>query len=311
MKNNLLVTGAAGFIGLNFIEYVSKLDKYNIFVVDKLTYTSYAGAEKIFRDNNVKHFKMDINDITIDLMKDLDIKGIINFAAESHVDSSIEGPEIFVKSNINGLFNLLEISRILKIKLHQVSTDEVYGDLPLDKPELLFDETWSINPSSPYSATKASADLLIQAYVRTYGIKATITRCSNNFGIYQDKSSLIPKVINNIYNGIKVPLYGSGLNVRDWLFVEDHCSAILFVFENFIDGVYNVGGNNELSNIKVIETIANKMRVKPEDVIEYVEDRKGHDLRYAIDSSKLKKLGWLPKYTLENKLDEVIKFYSK
>ena len=235
---------------------------------------------------------------------------VINFAAETHVDRSIINPNIFLESNIIGVNNLLEASKKYKVKrFHQVSTDEVYGDLPLDRKDLLFKETNPLKTSSPYSASKASADLLTLAYHRTYNLDVTISRCSNNYGPYQFPEKLIPLMIDRALHNEYLPVYGSGENVRDWLHVYDHCVAIDLIVRNGRSGeIYNVGGNNEKSNIEIVKIILNELN-KPESLIKHVSDRLGHDLRYAIDSTKLQKeLGWKPKYTFNKGIKEVIKW---
>ena len=236
---------------------------------------------------------------------------VVNFAAESHVDRSIENPEIFLKTNILGTQVLMDAALKYQVKrYHQVSTDEVYGDLPLDRPDLFFTETTPLHTSSPYSASKASADLLVMAYHRTYNLNMTISRCSNNYGPYQFPEKLIPLMIHNAQNDIPLPVYGEGKNVRDWLHVYDHCSAIDLIIRNGRNGeIYNIGGHNERANIDVVKTILKSLD-KPESLITYVTDRKGHDLRYAIDPTKVSnELGWKPKYTFDTGIKETIKWY--
>lgn len=311
----ILVTGAAGFIGSNFVYY--ELDNHpedKIVALDLLTYAGNLKNLDGCKDNpNFSFVKMDICDReAIDSLFEkerFDI--VVNFAAESHVDRSIENPEIFLKTNILGTQVLMDASLKYGVKrYHQVSTDEVYGDLPLDREDLFFTETTPLHTSSPYSASKASADLLVNAYHRTFGLNMTISRCSNNYGPYQFPEKLIPLMINNARNDKPLPVYGEGLNVRDWLHVYDHCSAIDLVIRNGRNGeVYNIGGHNERHNIDVVKTILREVG-KPESLITYVTDRKGHDLRYAIDPTKVtNELGWKPKYNFDSGIKETIKWY--
>ena len=281
---------------------------------DKLTYAgnleTLATAQFM---PNFKFIRGDISDRAAvdDLFKTMRPDVVVNFAAESHVDRSIEDPELFLRTNIIGTSVLLDACKKYGIeRFHQVSTDEVYGDLPLDKPELFFTEQTNLHTSSPYSASKASADLLVQAYGRTYEIPATISRCSNNYGPYHFPEKLIPLMIINALNDKKLPVYGEGKNVRDWLYVEDHCRAIDMIIRNGREGeVYNVGGHNERANIDVVETILHILG-KPESLIEFVTDRKGHDLRYAIDPSKIEhELGWKPKVKFEDGIKKTIDWY--
>ena len=312
---NIVVTGGAGFIGSNFIYYLlNNRQTDNIICYDKLTYAgnleTLAEAQK---NKNFKFIRGDIADreqvdkLFIEEKPDI----IVNFAAESHVDRSIEEPELFLKTNIIGTSVLLDACKKYGIKrYHQVSTDEVYGDLPLDRPDLFFTEMSNLHTSSPYSASKASADLLTHAYYRTYNIPVTISRCSNNYGPYHFPEKLIPLMIINALNDKKLPVYGKGENVRDWLYVEDHCSAIdLIISKGKVGEVYNIGGHNERANIEVVETILHILG-KPESLIEYVTDRKGHDLRYAIDPHKIEtELGWTPKTTFEDGIKKTINWY--
>ena len=299
---NIVVTGGAGFIGANFVYFLLKnrpSDKVICF-------------DKLFMPN-FKFIRGDIADRAAvdELFTTMKPDIVVNFAAESHVDRSIEDPELFLRTNIIGTSVLLDACKKYGIKrFHQVSTDEVYGDLPLDKPELFFTEKTNLHTSSPYSASKASADLLVQAYGRTYEIPATISRCSNNYGPYHFPEKLIPLMIINALNDKKLPVYGEGKNVRDWLYVEDHCRAIDLIIRKGKDGeVYNVGGHNERANIDVVETILHILG-KPESLIEYVTDRKGHDLRYAIDPSKIEnELGWKPKMKFEDGIKKTIDWY--
>ena len=311
----ILVTGAAGFIGSNFVYY--ELDNHpedKIVALDLLTYAGNLKNLDGCKDNpNFSFVKMDICDREAinSLFEKEGFDIVVNFAAESHVDRSIENPEIFLKTNILGTQVLMDASLKYGVKrYHQVSTDEVYGDLPLDREDLFFTETTPLHTSSPYSASKASADLLVNAYHRTFGLNMTISRCSNNYGPYQFPEKLIPLMINNARNDKPLPVYGEGLNVRDWLHVYDHCSAIDLVIRNGRNGdVYNIGGHNERHNIDVVKTILKEVG-KPESLITYVTDRKGHDLRYAIDPSKItNELGWKPKYNFDSGIKETIKWY--
>lgn len=310
----ILVTGAAGFIGSNFVYYLLDNHDDEVYALDLLTYAGNLKNLDLCKDNPLFHFvKMDICDRgTINgLFEKEKFDIVVNFAAESHVDRSIENPEIFLKTNILGTQTLMDASLKYGVKrYHQVSTDEVYGDLPLDRLDLFFNEQTPLHASSPYSASKASADLLVMAYHRTFNLNATISRCSNNYGPYQFPEKLIPLMIHNAQNDIPLPVYGEGLNVRDWLHVYDHCSAIDLVIRNGRNGeVYNIGGHNERANIEVVKTILKALN-KPESLIKYVTDRKGHDLRYAIDPSKItNELGWKPKYTFDTGIKETIEWY--
>ncbi|MBR2179880.1 MAG: dTDP-glucose 4,6-dehydratase [Selenomonadaceae bacterium] len=312
---NIVVTGGAGFIGSNFIYYM--LDNHTtdkIICYDKLTYAgNLETLEPAQLNSNFVFVRGDItNREEVDkLFTEYKPDIVVNFAAESHVDRSIEGPELFLKTNIMGVSVLLDACKKFGIKrFHQVSTDEVYGDLPLDRPDLFFTEETNLHTSSPYSASKASADLLTMAYGRTYSIPITISRCSNNYGPYHFPEKLIPLMIINALNDKKLPVYGEGLNVRDWLYVEDHCSAIDLILSNGKPGeVYNVGGHNERANIEVVETILHILG-KPESLIEHVTDRKGHDLRYAIDPTKIEEeLGWKPKTSFEDGINKTVDWY--
>ena len=300
---NIIVTGGAGFIGSNFIYYMLKKHPAGrIICVDKLTYAgNLETLEAAMEKKNFKFIRADIADrqavYRIFEQEKPDI--VVNFAAESHVDRSIENPEIFLQTNVIGTSVLLDACRRYGIdRYHQVSTDEVYGDLPLDRPDLFFTEETNLKTSSPYSASKAGADLLVMAYHRTYKIPTTISRCSNNYGPYHFPEKLIPLMIINALSDKKLPVYGDGKNVRDWLYVEDHCRAIdLILQKGRVGEVYNIGGHNERANIDVVKTILKELG-KPEDLIEHVTDRKGHDRRYAIDSTKLQReLGWRPAHT--------------
>jgi len=311
----LLVTGGAGFIGSNFIYYI--LEKYSgdeVVCIDALTYAgNYSTLEEAVKNKNFKFVKGDITDRenVNTLFETEKFDAVINFAAESHVDRSIENPEIFLKTNILGTQVLMDACLKYGVKrYHQVSTDEVYGDLPLDRSDLLFTESTPIKTSSPYSASKASADLLVLAYHRTFGLNATISRCSNNYGPYHFPEKLIPLMIINVLNNKPLPVYGKGENVRDWLYVTDHCSAIDLIVRNGKAGeVYNVGGNNERTNIFIVKTIIKELGAS-EKLITYVTDRKGHDLRYAIDSTKIQnELGWKPETNFEDGIKKTIKWY--
>lgn len=292
----IIVTGGAGFIGSNFIFYMlRKYPEYRIVCLDKLTYAgNLSTLAPVMKNPNFRFIKLDICDRknVYKLFEEEQPDIVVNFAAESHVDRSIENPEIFLQTNIIGTSVLIDACRKYgNVRFHQVSTDEVYGDLPLES-DLLFTEDTPIHTSSPYSASKASADLLVMAYHRTYDLPVTILRCSNNYGSYQFPEKLIPLMIINALNDKQLPVYGTGLNVRDWLYVEDHCRAIdLIIHNDRIGEIYNVCGHCEMKNIDIVKIICKELG-KPESLIQYVEDRKGHDLRYAIDYSKIStKLG--------------------
>ncbi len=310
-----LITGGAGFIGSNFLNLmVNKYPNDTYICFDKLTYAgNLENLDKIKDKPNFKFIKgniSSINDVE-NVFKTYKLDYIINFAAESHVDRSIDNPNIFLNTNIMGVATLLNACIKYGIKrFHQVSTDEVYGDLPLDKPELLFTESSPLKPSSPYSASKASADLLCLAYHKTYNLPLTISRCSNNYGPYQYLEKLIPLMIDNAKSNKKLPLYGDGLNVRDWIYVDDHNLAIDLIVRNAKDGsIYNIGSNNEKNNLEIVKTILKELG-KDESLISYVADRKGHDKRYAIDSSKLQKeLGWKPLTTFNDGIKKTISWY--
>lgn len=310
---NILVTGGAGFIGGNFVHYmVNKYPDYNIIVLDKLTYAGNMETLEPVIDK-ITFRKADIadRDAVFKIFEENKPDIVVNFAAESHVDRSIEDPGIFLKTNILGTQVLMDASREFGVKrYHQVSTDEVYGDLPLDRPDLFFTEATPIHTSSPYSASKASADLLVQAYHRTFGLPVTISRCSNNYGPYHFPEKLIPLMIANALADKPLPVYGEGLNVRDWLYVEDHCKAIDIIIHNGTVGeVYNIGGHNEKANIDIVKTIL-KLLGKSEDLITYVADRKGHDMRYAIDPTKIhNELGWLPETMFDDGIKKTVQWY--
>ena len=311
----IIITGGAGFIGSNFIYYELKQHAEDkIICLDKLTYAG--NLETLAEAQTNPQFKFVRGDIAdraavYKLFEEVKPDVVVNFAAESHVDRSIEDPELFLRTNIIGTSVLLDACRQFGIKrFHQVSTDEVYGDLPLDRPDLFFTETTNLHTSSPYSASKASADLLVQAYQRTYKIPATISRCSNNYGPYHFPEKLIPLMIINALNDKKLPVYGKGINVRDWLYVEDHCAAIdLIIRRGTVGEVYNIGGHNERTNLDVVKTIL-KILGKSEDLIEFVTDRKGHDQRYAIDPTKIsRELGWLPQTTFDDGIKQTVAWY--
>ena len=313
----MLITGGAGFIGSNFIHYIlSKYNDYQVINLDKLTYAANLDNLKDIEDNkNYRFIHGDIADqeFIFKLFENEKFDIVINFAAESHVDNSILNPQIFTITNILGTQVLLDACRKYNIKrFHQVSTDEVYGELPLDDKSILFTEKTPLNPSSPYSASKASADMLVKSYYRTYSLPITISRCSNNYGPYQHLEKLIPLMISKAINNDNLPVYGNGLNVRDWLHVYDHCTAIdLIIHEGKIGEIYNIGGNNEKSNIGVVKIILKELG-KSEKLIKYVNDRPGHDLRYAIDSTKIKTtLNWKPVYSFEKGILDTIKWYTK
>ena len=312
---NIFVTGGAGFIGANYIFYMLREHpEYRIVCLDKLTYAgNLSTLEPIIQNPNFRFEKIDICDreAVCRLFEEEKPDIVVNFAAESHVDRSIEDPEVFLRTNILGTQVLMDACRKYGIqRFHQVSTDEVYGDLPLDKPDLFFTEKTPLHASSPYSASKASADMLVQAYHRTYGLPVTISRCSNNYGPYQFPEKLIPLMIANALADKPLPVYGDGLNVRDWLYVEDHCRAIdLIIHNERVGEVYNVGGHNEMSNISIVKLICSELG-KPETLIKYVTDRKGHDRRYAIDPDKIhSELGWLPETKFADGIKETVRWY--
>ena len=312
---NILVTGGAGFIGSNFVYYMlKKHPDYRVVCIDALTYAgNLETLERALENPNFRFFKGDITDrkAVYGLFEEEGFDAVVNFAAESHVDRSIEAPEVFLKTNILGTQVLLDAARKYgNIRYHQVSTDEVYGDLPLDRPDLFFTEETPIHTSSPYSASKASADLLVMAYHRTYGLPVTISRCSNNYGPYHFPEKLIPLMLINALGGKSLPVYGNGLNVRDWLYVEDHCKAIdLILHKGRIGEVYNVGGHNEKTNLEVVKTLLNILG-KDESLIKFVTDRPGHDMRYAIDPTKItNELGWYPETSFKDGLRLTVNWY--
>ena len=305
----IIVTGGAGFIGSNFVFHIlNKYSDYRVICLDKLTYAGNLSTLKgVLNNPNFRFVKADICDreAVFALFEEEQPDIVVNFAAESHVDRSIEDPDIM------GTATLMDACRKYGIKrYHQVSTDEVYGDLPLDRPDLFFTEKTPIHTSSPYSSSKAGADLLVLAYYRTYGLPITISRCSNNYGPYHFPEKLIPLMIANALNDKPLPVYGTGENVRDWLYVEDHCKAIdLIIHKGRVGEVYNVGGHNEMKNIDIVKLVCKELG-KPESLITYVTDRKGHDLRYAIDPTKIhEELGWLPETKFADGIKKTIKWY--
>lgn len=311
----IIVTGGAGFIGSNFVFHMLQAHPdYRIVCLDKLTYAgNLSTLEPVLQQNNFRFVKADICDrqAVDELFQEEKPDIVVNFAAESHVDRSIENPGIFLETNIMGTAVLMDACRKYGIqRYHQVSTDEVYGDLPLDRPDLFFTEETPLHTSSPYSSSKASADLLVMAYYRTYGLPVTISRCSNNYGPYHFPEKLIPLMIANALADKLLPVYGNGENVRDWLYVEDHCRAIdLIIHNGKVGEVYNVGGHNEKRNIDIVRIICQELG-KPESLIVHVEDRKGHDRRYAIDPAKIhRELGWLPETKFEDGIKKTINWY--
>ena len=311
----ILITCGAGFIGGNFVYHMlSNHPDYNIVCLDKLTYAgNLSTLESALKNPNFTFVKGDIadKDFVDALFEKEKFDIVVNFAAESHVDRSIENPQLFLVTNILGTQVLLDASKKYRVKrYHQVSTDEVYGDLPLDRPDLMFTEQTPLHTSSPYSASKASADLLVQAYYRTYGTPVTISRCSNNYGPYHFPEKLIPLMITRALADESLPVYGDGKNVRDWLYVEDHCRAIdLIIHNGKVGEVYNVGGHNEMANIDIVKLILKELG-KPESLITYVADRKGHDRRYAIDPAKIhRELGWLPETKFADGIKKTVRWY--
>ena len=310
-----LITGGAGFIGTNYIRYI--LDNYpkdKIVCIDKLTYAgNYDNISEFEIDNRFYFERADIcdRDAIYKTVKQYAPDCIINFAAESHVDRSIENPEVFLKTNILGTSVLLDAVNNFGIKrFHQISTDEVYGDLPIDRPELKFDENSPIKPSSPYSSSKAAADMLCLAYYRTFGTPVTVSRCSNNYGPYQFPEKLIPLMICNARDNKSLPVYGDGKNVRDWIYVCDHCCAVdAIVRSGKIGEIYNIGGDSEKSNIEVVKTILDSLS-KPNSLITYVKDRPGHDRRYAINAEKINdEFGWKPNTSFSDGIGQTIQWY--
>ncbi len=312
---NIIITGGAGFIGSNFVFHMLREHPQDrVICLDKLTYAgNLSTLAPVMGQDNFRFVKADIcdRDVVYSLFEEEHPDVVVNFAAESHVDRSIENPAIFLETNIMGTAVLMDACRKYGIqRYHQVSTDEVYGDLPLDRPDLFFTETTPIHTSSPYSSSKASADLLVLAYHRTYGLPVTISRCSNNYGPYHFPEKLIPLIIINALHDKPLPVYGDGLNVRDWLYVEDHCRAIdLILQKGRVGEVYNVGGHNEMKNIDIVKLIC-KALGKPESLIHHVADRKGHDRRYAIDPTKIhEELGWLPETKFADGIKKTIQWY--
>lgn len=312
---NILVAGGAGFIGSNFVFHmIDKHPNYRIVCLDALTYAgNLSTLESVMYNAKFRFIKGDITDRSLvnDLFEEEKFDFVVNFAAESHVDRSIKNPGIFLKTNILGTQVLMDASRTYGVKrFHQVSTDEVYGDLPLNRPNLFFTEETPLHTSSPYSASKASADLLAQAYHKTFKLPITISRSSNNYGPYHFPEKLIPLMIYRALNDESLPVFGKGENVRDWLYVEDHCIAIDLILHKGKNGeVYNIGGHNERTNIEVVKTILSELG-KPESLISYVKDRAGHDMRYAIDPSKIRiQLGWEPTTLFDDGIKQTIKWY--
>ena len=310
----VIITGGAGFIGSNFIFYMMRNHpEYRIICLDKLTYAGNVHTlEPVMGNANFRFIKLDICDRAgvYELFEEEKPDIVVNFAAESHVDRSIESPELFLQTNIIGTSVLMDACKKYGARFHQVSTDEVYGDLPLDRPDLLFTEETPLHTSSPYSSSKASADLMVLAYHRTYGLPVTISRCSNNYGPYQFPEKLIPLMIINALADKPLPVYGQGLNVRDWLYVEDHCKAIDIILQHGKIGEgYNIGGHNEMRNIDIVKMICYELG-KPESLITYITDRKGHDLRYAVDTTKIRsELDWNPEVSFDYGIRQTIKWY--
>lgn len=315
MSMTIIVTGGAGFIGSNFIFHMlDRYPDYRIICLDKLTYAgNLSTLQSVMGNPNFRFVKADVCDreAVNRLFEEEHPDAVVNFAAESHVDRSIEDPGVFLQTNIMGTQVLMDACRRYGIqRYHQVSTDEVYGDLPLDRPDLFFTEDTPIHTSSPYSASKASADLLVLAYFRTFHLPVSITRCSNNYGPYHFPEKLIPLMITRALNDQSLPVYGKGENVRDWLYVEDHCAAIDLVMRKGREGeVYNVGGHNERTNLDVVKTVLRELG-KPESLITFVTDRPGHDRRYAIDPSKIHaELGWLPRTKFDDGIHQTVQWY--
>jgi dTDP-glucose 4,6-dehydratase len=312
-----LVTGGAGFIGTNFVyRMMADHPDLEIICLDALTYAgNIHNLDRAMGNRRFIFVKGDISqkEAVFPAIQKQGIDAVVNFAAESHVDKSIEDPGVFLKSNVLGTQVLMDACRRFDVeRFHQISTDEVYGDLPLDRPDLLFSEESPIRPSSPYSASKASADLLVHAYHRTYGLRTTISRCSNNYGPYQHPEKLIPKAIMMARSGQRIPIYGTGKNIRDWIYVEDHCTAIDRILISGRPGhVYNIGGKSERSNLQVVNAILQRLGIK-EDALQFVADRPGHDMRYAIDSSKIEReLGWRAEHDFEDGLTQTINWYTE
>ncbi|ATP39444.1 dTDP-glucose 4,6-dehydratase [Solibacillus sp. R5-41] len=312
-EKKILVTGGAGFIGGNFVQYmVEKYPEYDVFNLDNLTYAGDLTKHSLIEmKNNYNFIKADIVDdrLIMSIFEKEKFNYVVHFAAESHVDRSITNPGIFVQTNVIGTQVLLEAAKRVGItKFVHISTDEVYGELDFD-PTTFFIEETPLKPNSPYSASKASSDLLVRAYHETYGLPINITRCSNNYGPFHFPEKLIPLTISRVLTDEKVPVYGEGQNIRDWLHVFDHCAAIDLVLHKGVNGeIYNIGGHNERTNLEVVRTIIQALG-KSEELIEFVEDRLGHDKRYAIDSAKLKQLGWKPSYTFETGIIQTVQWY--
>ena len=311
----ILVTGGAGFIGSNFVYYeLQKHPEDRVVCLDALTYAgNLESLEDAMKNPQFRFVRGDITDRAAveKLFEEEHPDIVVNFAAESHVDRSVEDPGLFLRTNVLGTQTMMDASRKFGVKrYHQVSTDEVYGDLPLDRPDLFFTEETHIHTSSPYSASKAGADLLVLAYARTFGLPVSITRCSNNYGPYHFPEKLIPLMITRALADESLPVYGNGLNVRDWLYVEDHCAAIDLVMRKGREGeVYNVGGHNERTNLDVVKTVLRELG-KPESLITYVKDRPGHDRRYAIDPTKIhNELGWLPETSFDDGIRKTVRWY--
>lgn len=310
---NVLVTGGAGFIGGNFVQYmVEKYPQYHIYNLDLLTYAGdLTKHQQIENKENYSFVHIDIADRQAvgELFERVDFTYVVHFAAESHVDRSITDPEVFIRTNVLGTQVLLDAAKSAEVrKFVHVSTDEVYGELSFD-PTTFFTEETPIQPNSPYSASKASSDLLVRAYHETYGLPVNITRCSNNYGPYHFPEKLIPLTISRVLNDQKVPVYGDGKNVRDWLHVLDHCSAIdLVMHSGTVGEVYNIGGHNEMTNLEVVRTIIRALG-KTDELIEFVEDRLGHDKRYAIDPTKIEELGWRPVYDFETGIAQTVDWF--
>ncbi len=311
----VLVTGGAGFIGSNFVYHMlKKHPDYQIVCLDLLTYAgNLQTLDEAMKNPNFKFVRGDIadRDFVFSLFEKEKPDAVVNFAAESHVDRSILDPGVFLQTNVIGTQVMMDASRKYGVKrYHQVSTDEVYGDLPLDRPDLMFTEETPIHTSSPYSASKAGADLLVMAYHRTFGLPATISRCSNNYGPYHFPEKLIPLIITRALDDQSLPVYGTGANVRDWLYVEDHCEAIdLILQKGRVGEIYNIGGHNERTNLQVVQAVLRELG-KPESLISYVTDRPGHDRRYAINPAKIEaELGWRPTYRFEEGIKVTVQWY--